>query len=657
MDYNPYNRNIISHDDILQKKKEKLNVTNSLILGNSMRNSFTKNNNNNNLYNPNNKNIVENRKDNNLLIQPSNIIFNNNNNIHSQIPNIIHNQNNFPYLIYIPLSPSYSQYNPSLTFNPNNINPFNSQQIPTQINSQLNQLNEIDINNNINDYSLFGLESKRKEEERLTKKEEYRKELLKQIEEKKKADEARKKKIKEEEKNELKRNEEYFKLKKKQEDEQNKKLRERIARRMQRQQMDEFANSSHILEISKDFENMNKSRQGTSLVNNIESNHINKLETGYRENIVNLEDNYQDDNFYDYIDNNMISEEENYLKEIDNEYNELCQSIKLDIDEMINKNKTDAYLEIPYYHDKRAKKEKQYANYILGKSISPPTPIKLNDNTLSHSYNNRNPEKSKKINLDDFFNQDIKKDKYSDKKYNIKPKDVKININKEYFAIFENLQEIQLYTKKYSSNKNFDSNSESFMSNQTHFSDSSLNKNNYETKNKFGLQSYYNSTISNSMYEKEQNKNENEKDEENALKVEDSSMRTTENKNKSKTLLDKKLINIKENKEDEEDEEDDEENKKTKEEKTNNENKDNNKNLEDNDYKEGNNNNEEEKEEKEEEEKEEKEQEEKEVEKEEKEEEIEEKEQDKGETKEEKEEGEEEEEDDENNEDNEHKKE
>ena len=641
MDYNPYNRNKISQDELLQKKKEKLNETNNWILGHSLRNSFTKNNNNNiynNLYMGNNKNFLENRKDNNLLIHSSNIISNNNiiNNNYNQLPNNNYQQNNFPYLIYIPVSiPSFPQYNPSLSYNPNFISTFNSQQIfnPTTINSQLNKLNEIEMNDNNNDYSIFGLESKRKEKEKFIKIEEYRKELLKQIEEKKRADEERKKKMKEEEKNELKKNEEYFKLKKKQEDEENKKLREKITRRMQRQQMDEFNNSSNILEISKDFENMNKSRQGTSLVNNIDTKHKNSLETGYRENVVNLEEYYQNDNIYDIINNNMIEEEENYLKEIDDEYNELCQSIKLDIDEMINKNKTDIYLEIPYYNEKLKKKEKQYANYILGKTVSPPTPIKLNEKDLS-LMDNRKTENIKKMNLDDFFNQDIKKEKYSNKNNNIKFREAKVNIDKEYFEIFENLQEIKLYTKKYSSNKNFENYSESFMSNQTHLTDESLNKKINETKNKFDLQSYYNSTISNSLYEKEINKNENEKDEENVIKVEDSSMRTTENKNKSKTILDKQLINIKENKEDEEDEEDDEENKKIKEVKNNNENKvntnerDKNINLNENVNKKGNNLNEKEKdggEEKEE--------------------------------KEEKEEGEEEEEDDENNEVNEDKKE
>ena len=52
---------------------------------------------------------------------------------------------------------------------------------------------------------------------------------------------------------------------------------------MQRQQAEEYGNSSNFLEISKDFENMNKSRQGASLVNNIElNNKHNSIETGNR---------------------------------------------------------------------------------------------------------------------------------------------------------------------------------------------------------------------------------------------------------------------------------------------------------------------------------------------------------------------------------------
>ena len=401
---------------------------------------------------------------------------------------------------------------------------------------------------------------------------EYRDELLKQIEEKKIADENRKRKMKEEEKNELIKNEEYFKLKKMQADEQARKLKEKIARRMQRQQAEEFGNSSNILEISKDFENMNKSRQGTSLVNNIEiTNKHNSIETGNRNTLINYEANYDNENFYSLMNNNMILEKENYMKEIDNEYDELCQTIKFDIDQMINKNKTDLYLEIPNYEDKLTQKEKQYADYILGKTLSQPTPFKLDTNPLSNSYSQKDLEKSKTINLDKFFNRDMEKDYYRDKNYyNSKKKEIRNKINKDYLDIFENLHETKSYTKKYSKDQNQISHSESFISNKTHSSNKD-NKSNNETKNKFYMASYYNSTISHSMYDKENIKNEN--DEDNALKMEDSSLRTTQNKNKSKTILDKKLINIKENKEDEEDEEDDEENKKLKEEKVD-ENKD-----------------------------------------------------------------------------------
>ena len=45
MNYNPYNRNKDSEDDIFQQKQDKLNDTKKLIFGNSMNNTFNKNNN------------------------------------------------------------------------------------------------------------------------------------------------------------------------------------------------------------------------------------------------------------------------------------------------------------------------------------------------------------------------------------------------------------------------------------------------------------------------------------------------------------------------------------------------------------------------------------------------------------------------------------
>ena len=560
MDYNPYNRNSISQNDLYQRKMDKLNETNNWILGNS----FAQNNNNiNNYYIKNNNIISENRKDNNLLISS----YDYNNSIPKILPQNNYSQNNSQYLIYNPISfPKQPQFYPSYQFYPNN----------SLINSQ--PIN----NNNLNDYSLFGSESRRKDEEKFIKKEQYRLELLTQIEEKKRAEEEKKKKLIEEEKREMKKNEEYFKKKKLQAEEQAKKLRERIAKRMQRQQLEDPGYSANILEISKDFENMNKSRQGTSLMNNLTSKNNNINVNMNNNNYIDIDNYYDNDNMFELDNNDMIQEQDNYMKEIDEDYNELRQSINSDIDEMINnnkyKNKSDEYFQLSKFNENIIKKHKQYTNYIFGKSLSPPTPLKIDKNILSNSNNNNDNnkkktiDKNKGINLDDFFNKDPPKQYHKGKKNLVKNKAMQNELDKKYSYIFEMLNDTKQYTKKYSANP--DSPSESFLTDQTHISESQ-DINNNESKNKFYLASYYNSTISNSMYDKENNRSGNE--EENLVKIEDSSMRTTENKNKSKSLLEKKLINIKENKEDEEDEEDDEENKKMKE-----ENNDTNVNIEDN---------------------------------------------------------------------------
>ena len=542
MDYNPYNRNNISQNDFYQQKLNMIKGTNDLMFGNSLRYSYNPNNMNNNYFNnQNNLSKIDNRKDNQLFMSQNNPT--NNYNLNNQSP----------YLIYLPISPVQ------------NTLPINSS----------------DKNSNINDYSFFGLESKKKEEQKYLEKLEYRKELLEQIKEKKRINEEKKKKMEEEEKNEIRKNEEYFQLKKKQADEQARKLREKIARRMQRQQNDDFGYTSHILEISKDFENMNKSRQGTSLVNNIELNrNKNEFEIDKNDNIIDLE-NYDDDNIFGIANNNILLEKDNYMKEIDNEFNILCDSLKSDIDLMINrgKNEDPNIKEILDGYDissNLTKKEQQYVEYILGKTLSPPSPFKLSENPLSYSFykkqnklmidnRQRIKDKNREINLDEYFNQDIVLENV-DKKDIIKTKDIKNKIEKDYFDIFENINEANIYTKKYNKDTNSQENiSLSFTSNitQTNFD----NKSNKETKNKF-YPSYqisnFNTSLSNSLHEKLGNKID-EQDDEYPINIEDSSLRKSENKNK--ILLDKKLINIKENKEDEEDEEEDEENKKTKEEK------------------------------------------------------------------------------------------
>ena len=553
MDYNPYNRNVITKNDSFELKKEKSYEKKNWMFENSMRNSYDPKriNYNYNAFNQNGRNIIENRKDNFILNSPRNQINNNIFQSNFRNNNLNINPNKIRYLIYIPVQIPQNQ----------NTNIYNSPQL-FQYNKSNFQPNKF-IQKDNNDYFSFGSDAKKREEERQIKMQTYREELLKQIAEKKRADEEKKRKMKEEEKKEIIKNEEYFKLKKLQADEQARKLKEKIARRMQEQQAEEFGNASNILEISKDFENMNKSRQGTSLVNNIEFNkRKNSIKNANLNNYINY---YGNENISSFANNNMILEQENYMKEIDNEYNELCQTINFDIDQMINTNKNEELnLDLPEYDAQFKRKEKQFADYMLSKTLTPPTPFKFEKNPLLYSYQPRPKDKNKMLNLEEFFDKDKEKDYYLDDRPIQKKSYIRNKTNKEYFDIFESLNDAKTYTKKYSKDKDQYSHSETLISNNS-YSNKDENADNNETKNKFDLASYYNLTISNSMYEKENNKNEN--DEDNAIKIEDSSMRTTGNKNKSKSLLDKKLLNIKENKEDEEDEEDDEENKKLKEEK------------------------------------------------------------------------------------------
>ena len=57
-------------------------------------------------------------------------------------------------------------------------------------------------------------------------------------------------------------------------------------------------------------------------------------------NYIDLDNYYDNDNMFELDNNDMIQEQDNYMKEIDEDYNELRQSINSDIDEMINGDKT-----------------------------------------------------------------------------------------------------------------------------------------------------------------------------------------------------------------------------------------------------------------------------------------------------------------------------
>ena len=585
------NNNIINYNNQIQNNLNS-NKNNNIIMSYNIKQ--LKNNNINN----------ENQKENNKLINNNNTgnnigYFSNLNSPNFTLPN-------YPYNLFLP--------QPSININSLSMNiPYNNTQLlnNTNIYSQqyknnnynfnqnvYNSLNNIKNIQNINS-SYFGNESRKKEEQKNIEREEYRNELLLQITEKKKRDEERKRKMEEEEKIQDMNNEEYYRLKQLQAEEQARKLRERIKRRMQRSSNDEYGSSSNIQEISKDFQNVNKSNEGESpLNNNIEEQKDNE------ENIL-MND---EENIYG---GNMLIEQENYMKKIDDDYQILRQSLNNDIDKQINYNIISNYNHIInnniFNNDKLTAKlfmkENQLADYILGTNNSPPTPIKTSDynnNILSHSYSqkrrmyikdypnllnikndkdidNYNILRSKTFNLDDFFNKDEKKkDNANNVKESIKTKEAQDKVEKDYESIFKDLKKAHEYTKKYSVIDEDDipeNTTSSFITNNTNKNTTSKYKNQiqYNTKynTKYNSSYYLNSSAAFTNYDRNENKNINEKNKdkisENEM-VDENSVRTTGIKNVSKTVLDKVLLNIQENKEDEEDEEDDEQNQKIKQE-------------------------------------------------------------------------------------------
>ena len=308
----------------------------------------------------------------------------------------------------------------------------------------------------------------------------------------------------------------------------------------------------------------------------------------------------------------MILEEEHYIRSIEEDYKLLNQSLNNDIDKQINNNINEINTNfLDKEKIKLIKKENKLADYILGNDISPPTPIKCNikNNPLSHSFSKvRIPTlmpmavsydnfKNKTINLEDFFNKDEQKKENKNNGINIKEslqiKEAQDKIDQDYASIFKDLKRVREYTKKYSKKddeENLETSTTSFYSSNTN------KKRNKDNKQKYSNNaSPLNSSISFSNFEKEAYGSKKEyninNDKISDDKNDENSERTIGLKNISRTVLDKELINIQENKEDEEDEEDDEQNHKNKEEMNKNEIEENKENKENNNHK---NNNEEE---------------------------------------------------------------
>ena len=518
---------------------------------------------------------------------------------------------NTPFLLILPPSSMNPLYSPINTIQSLNLNRgyypqnlFTPNLNNNYYNKNINNIGNNQIRNS--NLSFFGAESKKREEQKSLEMKQYRNELISQINEKKMRDEENKRKMEEENRLEDIKILEYRLMKDKQAEEQERKLKERIRRRMQGQ------------DISKDFERVNTSFQDASFLNNNNNNNNiennNNNETAQNdENYINIEENIYGDN--------MLLEQDNYMRKIDADYQVLKQSINNDIDKRINDkiniiNNEDIFGDLnKERRNNMIKKQNQLADFIMGDRHSPPTPIKFEstksyniyNNPLSHSFSQKskfplksyqniqrieniqnytnkmfNSFKNKDVNLEEFFNRDKDENDFNVKEA-IQKNEAHNKVDQDYASIFKDLKEANKYTKKYTQkNKDDISDNASFT---IYSDDSSIYKRHrtkYKSQKMHGTgyrRSYANSSLHSTKYDKNQklkdqdkniDKNENIKDDNsNNEAIDEHSVRNTGIKNITKTVLDKELKNIQENKEDEEDEEEDEQKDKTKQENEN----------------------------------------------------------------------------------------
>ena len=518
---------------------------------------------------------------------------------------------NTPFLLILPpssMNPLYSPINTTQSLNLNRgyypQNLFTPNLNNNYYNKNINNIGNNQIRNS--NLSFFGAESKKREEQKSLEMKQYRNELISQINEKKMRDEENKRKMEEENRLEDIKILEYRLMKDKQAEEQERKLKERIRRRMQGQ------------DISKDFERVNTSFQDASFLNNNNNNNNiennNNNETAQNdENYINIEENIYGDN--------MLLEQDNYMRKIDADYQVLKQSINNDIDKRINDkiniiNNEDIFGDLnKERRNNMIKKQNQLADFIMGDRHSPPTPIKIEstksyniyNNPLSHSFSQKskfplksyqniqrieniqnytnkmfNSFKNKDVNLEEFFNRDKDENDFNVKEA-IQKNEAHNKVDQDYASIFKDLKEANKYTKKYTQkNKDDISDNASF----TIYSDDSSINQRHRTKHKSQKlngtgyrRSYANNFLHSTKYDKNQKMKEQDKNKDKNEKIKDAnsnneaidehSVRNTGIKNITKTVLDKELKNIQENKEDEEDEEEDEQKDKTKQENEN----------------------------------------------------------------------------------------
>ena len=342
-------------------------------------------------------------------IQNQNIIQNNNNNLPMNIN--YNNQNEYQR--------PYSSINQNIN---NNINYSNNDNNNNKNISNIDNYNNISNNfittditgggrrkliRKLPESTLFtDIDQEKIKLDKEKKMDEWKKELLVQINEKKRREAEEKRRMKEREKKEELNNEKYKKLKKKQKEEQQKIFQKKINQQLQNEIDGSGGSMGNLLDISNDIEQVNKSMhsQNNLALKDMQNNDFSQNNIQVQENLNN---NFENNNYYSNNINQLYQnqEEQNFKSYIDRQYHLLNDALNHDINNemkriseevennyspftkqfllMNTQSKTTAELTIE--NEKKFKKiqdlieERKLVDYILGQRERPPTPQKENE--------------------------------------------------------------------------------------------------------------------------------------------------------------------------------------------------------------------------------------------------------------------------------------
>ena len=342
-------------------------------------------------------------------IQNQNIIQNNNNNLPMNIN--YNNQNEYQR--------PYSSINQNIN---NNINYSNNDNNNNKNISNIDNYNNISNNfittditgggrrkliRKLPESTLFtDIDQEKIKLDKEKKMDEWKKELLVQINEKKRREAEEKRRMKEREKKEELNNEKYKKLKKKQKEEQQKIFQKKINQQLQNEIDGSGGSMGNLLDISNDIEQVNKSMhsQNNLALKDMQNNDFSQNNIQVQENLNN---NFENNNYYSNNINQLYQnqEEQNFKSYIDRQYHLLNDALNHDINNemkriseevennyspftkqfllMNTQSKTTA--ELTLENEKKFKKiqdlieERKLVDYILGQRERPPTPQKENE--------------------------------------------------------------------------------------------------------------------------------------------------------------------------------------------------------------------------------------------------------------------------------------